>query len=247
MLDFKMISDLHNLLLLQHADSSLKRAESALVEAPRRQAELGEQLAVERKRLDDAKAALDESLRLRRQREGELQSLEAKRSKYKGQLMDVKTNKEYTAMLHEIEGVERDVRTCEDQILVEMERAESLTLAVKHEEADFRQTDAAFKLTAQKLAAEVAQHEREATALRAERDQLLGLLSGAARDLFVRVAKLRGSAVSEARDTMCQACHMKLRPQMYMELRHNDRIQQCPSCSRILVYTAPTPVVDVQP
>ena len=42
--------------------------------------------------------------------EGELQDLEAKRSKYKGQLMDVKTNKEYTAMLHEIEGVEREIR-----------------------------------------------------------------------------------------------------------------------------------------
>ena len=39
-----------------------------------------------------------------------MQDLETKRSKYKGQLMDVKTNKEYTAMLHEIEGVERDIR-----------------------------------------------------------------------------------------------------------------------------------------
>jgi uncharacterized protein len=243
---FKMISDLHNLLLLQHADSGLKHAETALADAPRRKAELAERLAIERKRLDEAKAALDESQRLRRQREGELQSLEAKRSKYKGQLMDVKTNKEYTAMLHEIETVERDVRACEDQILVEMERTESLTVTVKHEEADFKQTDAAFKLEARKLDAEVAQHEREAAALRAERDQLLGQLSDAARDLFTRVAKLRGSAVSEARDTMCQACRMKLRPQMYMELRHNDRIQQCPSCSRILVYTAPPPVVDVQ-
>ena len=50
-----------------------------------------------------------------------VQDLEAKRSKYKGQLMEVKTNKEYTAMLHEIEGVEREIRSREDQILQEME------------------------------------------------------------------------------------------------------------------------------
>jgi hypothetical protein len=242
-----MLADLHNLLLLQHADSSLKRAEAALVEAPRRRAELAARLAAERKRLDDAKQALDESQRLRRQREGDLQTLEAKRSKYKGQLMDVKTNKEYTAMLHEIEGVERDVRACEDQILVEMERAESLGQTVKREEADFKQTDAAYKLEAQALEAELARHQQAAAEQRAERDQLLGRLSDAARELFTRVAKLRGSAVSEAREEMCQACRMKLRPQMYMELRHNDRIQQCPSCSRILVYVAPPPVVDVQP
>ena len=52
--------------------------------------------------------------------------------------MDVKTNKEYTAMLHEIEGVEREIRGREDQILAEMERAETLAAEVKREEAVFK-------------------------------------------------------------------------------------------------------------
>jgi hypothetical protein len=241
-----MLPELKNLVLLQQADSELKRVESALQDAPRRHAETDARREAERGRLDAAKAALDESLRARRQREGELQSLEAKRSKYKGQLMDVKTNKEYTAMLHEIEGVERDVRACEDQILAEMERAESLATAVKHEEADFKQGEAGFKAEIARLEAEVRQLETQAAALRAERDQALATLSDGARELFTRVARLRGSAVSAARDTICQACRVKLRPQMYMELKHNDRITQCPSCSRILFYEAPPPVVDAQ-
>lgn len=242
-----MLPELQNLVLLQQVDSELKRVEAALAEAPRRRADLQQRLANERGRLDAAKAALDESLRTRRQREGELQTLEAKRSKYKGQLMDVKTNKEYTAMLHEIEGVERDVRTCEDQILAEMERAESLSVEVKREEADFKQSEAGFKAEAAALDDEARRLETQAADLRRERDQVLGTLPEAARELFTRVARLRGSAVSQARDEMCQSCRMKLRPQMYMELKHNDRIVQCPSCSRILFYEAPPPVVDVQP
>ena len=67
-----------------------------------------------------------------------MQDLETKRSKYKGQLMDVKTNKEYTAMLHEIEGVEREIRAREDLMLAEMEKAEGLTAEVKREEGDFK-------------------------------------------------------------------------------------------------------------
>jgi len=42
---------------------------------------------------------------------------------------------------------------------------------------------------------------------------------------------------------MCQQCHVKLRPQMYVDLRKNETIQQCPSCSRILYYEPPAPVV----
>ena len=40
---------------------------------------------------------------------------------------------------------------------------------------------------------------------------------------------------------------MKLRPQMFMDLKRNDEIAQCPSCSRILYYEPPVPVEAPQP
>ena len=61
-------------------------------------------------------------------------------------------------------------------------------------------------------------------------------------ELFQRVARLRGIAVSEARDGMCQVCHLKLRPQMYVDLKRNEEIVQCPQCNRILYYEPPAPV-----
>ena len=44
-------------------------------------------------------------------------------SKFKGQLMEVKTNKEYQAMQHEIAAAEQGVREHEDRLLDRMEEA----------------------------------------------------------------------------------------------------------------------------
>src|SRR5215471_18967755 len=133
-----MLPALEKLIQLQTIDADLKKIEGALGDAPRKKAALDSSLAQERARLDEVKEAISGSGKNRRQQESELQDLESKRSKYKGQLMDVKTNKEYTAMLHEIESVEREIKGREDQVLAEMEKAESLTGEVKKEEVSFK-------------------------------------------------------------------------------------------------------------
>ena len=136
-----MNPDLERLIQLQRVESELKRVEAEREAIPRALAEMEGRLAEERGRLDAARADLDTTQKARRQHEQTVQDLEAKRSKYKGQLMDVKTNKEYTAMLHEIEGVERDIRAREDLILGEMERGEGLAVEIKREEESFKQAE----------------------------------------------------------------------------------------------------------
>src|SRR5918999_1168574 len=133
-----MNPDLAGLIRLQRADSELRRVEADLALIPRRRSELQASLAAERGKLEAPRVSLDGSQKNPRRFEGELQDLESKRSKYKGQLMEVKTNKEYTAVLHEIEGVEREIRGREDQVLAEMERAEALTGEIKREDAVFK-------------------------------------------------------------------------------------------------------------
>ena len=62
--------------------------------------------------------------------------------------------------------------------------------------------------------------------------------------LYERVAGLRGTGVAEARDGVCQACHVKMRPQPWVELRQNEQLFQCEACSRILFYEPPPQVVE---
>jgi uncharacterized protein len=242
-----MNPDLERLVQLQRAETDLKRVEGELAEIPRQKARLDERLAEERGRLDAVREALGGSQKARRQLEGELADLETKRSKYKGQLMDVKTNKEYTAMLHEIESVEREIRGREDLILAEMESAETHAADSKREEATFKEVEARHRDEGRALEARADALRRESERLAGERDSVAATVPQDLRDLFQRVAKLRGAAVAIASDGMCQLCHMKLRPQMYLDLKHNDAIVQCPACSRILFYEAPVPVVAPQP
>jgi predicted nucleic acid-binding Zn-ribbon protein len=242
-----MNPDLEKLVLLQRTESEFKRTEAELGDVPRQKAEIDGRLQQEKTRVDAAREALAASQKTRRQQESELMDLEQKRSKYKGQLMDVKTNKEYTAMLHEIEGVEREIRAREDQILTEMERAETLSAEVKREEAVFKSAEERHKADARLLEDKLRALEAQATRLRAERDEVAATLPEGMLQLFNRVAKLRGAAVAEAKDEICQLCHVKLRPQMYMDVRRNEQIIQCPSCSRILYFEPAVPVVAPEP
>ena len=238
-----MHADLEKLIALQQAEVELRRVEGQLADVPRSRAELDTRLAAERARLDASRAALAESQKARKQHEGALQDLEAKRSKYKGQLMEVKTNKEYTAMLHEIEGVEREIREREDHVLAEMERAESLAGEVKAEEGLFSEVEQKSRAEGQALKAQEGKLEEERKRLKAVRDATAATVPEDAMELFQRVARLRGVAVAEARDDMCQLCHVKLRPQEYVELKRNESIVQCAHCSRILYYVPTAPAV----
>ena len=242
-----MNPDLEKLVQLQKADGELKRVETALLEVPRQKAAAEKQLRDEKQRLDRAKEALAESQKGRRQQEAALQDLETKRSKYKGQLMDVKTNKEYTAMLHEIENVEREIKACEDQILLEMERAETLGAEVKREEVLFKSAEEHHHAEMKTLSEQEAALDAEIGKLRKEREAVAQGLADDLLELYGRVARLRGSAVAAARDEMCQVCHVKLRPQMYVDLKRNEDIVQCPACNRILYFEPPVPVVAHHP
>ena len=237
-----MNPDLGSLIQLQAVESELRRTDADLAQLPAQKADLEASLARERGNLDAIRAGLDVSQKNRRKEEGTLQDLEAKRSKYKGQLMEVKTNKEYTAMLHEIEGVEREIRGREDQILSEMEKTEGLAVELKTEEEVFRKEEARHKEAVLALDARARALTAERERLAAERDRVASTVPEDVLALFQRVAKLRGVAVAEASDGRCQECHLLLRLQMYSELKRNDAIVQCPACNRILYYEPPAPV-----
>ena len=69
------------------------------------------------------------------------------------------------------------------------------------------------------------------------REQIVGQLDSRVLAMFDLVSKRRhGVAVAEARDGICTICHVRLRPQVFNNLRRNDDIVQCDSCQRILYF-----------
>ncbi len=238
-----MNPELERLIQLQRTESELRRIQAELAQVPVERTRRENELAGERARLEAAREALSASQKARRGHESGLSDLEGKRSKYKGQLMEVKTNKEYTAMLHEIENVEREIRGIEDRILVEMERAEALVSDAKREEVAFKEIEQRHRGEVARLEEKARSLTAKAEKLAAERKVVAGTIDAEVLDRFDRIAKKRGTAVAAARDGTCQECHVKLRPQMYVDLKRNEDITECPACNRILYYEPPVPVV----
>jgi predicted nucleic acid-binding Zn-ribbon protein len=191
---------------------------------------------------EEKKQRLSANQKERRELDAEIQSIQAKISRHKDQLYQVKTNEQFKAMKHEIEAEEENIRKVEDQILERMMEADQLEKLVN---------DAASRLDVEKarVAAEIRKLESERQAdiqeqerLQVQRRELTGALSEVVRDIYQRVrAARRGVAVAEVRDGCCTRCNVRLRPQVYNEVRMSESIVTCESCSRILYYVERVP------
>jgi predicted nucleic acid-binding Zn-ribbon protein len=114
---------------------------------------------------------------------------------------------------------------------------------------DLQAAEAALKAEQTEVAREQKALDAERSGLEAEiarvtaaRSGVVAKLSRETLMLFERVAHgRRGIAVAEARDGLCTVCHVRLRPQMFNEVRRNDGLHQCDSCTRILYYVGPAP------
>ena len=56
----------------------------------------------------------------------------------------------------------------------------------------------------------------------------------------IAAAKRQGIAVAEAKDGGCLVCHVRMRPQMFNEVRRGENLIQCESCMRILYFVPQT-------
>jgi predicted nucleic acid-binding Zn-ribbon protein len=125
-----------------------------------------------------------------------------------------------------------------------MEEAESISGEVKAAEAELKTRQTTIAAERKALEAEAAALEKTATETAAARVDAARQLSPAALKLFEHVSKQRkGLAVAEARDGGCTVCHVRMRPQMFNEVRRGENLVQCESCLRILYFVpqgAPT-------
>jgi len=232
-----MHPDLQHLIQLQDLDLAADRARRRIAELPAAQQALDVRVADKTAQVTRIKERIAAGQAARREVEKELAVVQGRLSKYKGQLMEVKTNKEYQAMQKEMATAEHDVRAHEDTLLDHMEQAETLAAELKEAEAALKAEQAVVARDHKVLEAESAEIEQELARLTAARTEVIATLSRDVLALFERVAHGRkGVAVAEARDGLCTLCHVRLRPQVFNEVRRNDALHQCDSCTRILYY-----------
>ena len=238
-----MNADLQHLIDLQRLDSEALNAQRRIVDEPEQQKILDGRLEAVTQRVATAKERLAANQAARRTIEKDVAVHQGRLSKFRDQLMSVKTNVEYQAMQKEIGFAETEVRVLEDKILERMIEADELTAALKTAEADLAGEQKAVDADRKALTAEVARLKSALERITKERTDLIAALNPQAFATFDLVSRRRnGVAMAEARDGICTICHVRLRPQVFNTVRRNDEIIQCDSCQRILYYIPPTAV-----
>ncbi|HEX6974161.1 MAG TPA: C4-type zinc ribbon domain-containing protein [Vicinamibacterales bacterium] len=236
-----MSPELQLLIQLQDLDTHLDRVRHRIGEMPLAEQALQARVTERTSAVNGVKERIATSQAHKREIEKELAAIQTRLSKFKGQLMEVKTNKEYQAMQKEMAVAETEIRGHEDRMLDQMEEAEVLAAELKAAEAALKAEQADVSKAQQALATERAGLEKELEEHSAARQAIVSQLPAATISLFERIALgRRGLAVAEARDGLCTACHVRLRPQSFNEIRRNDGLHQCDSCTRILYFVPQT-------
>jgi hypothetical protein len=226
---------LKNLIALQDIELKITTLQKQIFETPNKVQSLKNDLGRLRHEHQDRVVRLQDLSKRRRAREGEVDMMRPKLSRFKDQLMAVKTNKEYTAMLHEIKMAEDQIRAEEDKILEIMEEMEIKEGELKKDEKELNSRTA-------ELEGGIRQAEAAVPGIEAEVARLIEMKaateSSVESDLLSRYRRIaearKGIALAEAKDELCTACHVRIRPQVYADLLHTEIIHTCDSCSRIL-------------
>jgi predicted nucleic acid-binding Zn-ribbon protein len=174
-----------------------------------------------------------------RTRPSELASIEVQRQKYAADLMQVQNQREYAAMLKEIDTVKSQIAEHEEAILKDMTEIEQVKVELATHEDHIRaerqrvaEEHAGVDASVASARARIAELDKERARIESE---LPDPLVGSVRRLEESRA---GQFLSRAVDGVCQSCYVRVRPQGFQEIKLALKLHFCSNCRRLLFHEA---------
>ena len=192
--------------------------------------------ALEEKK-EEEKRRIEELERERVKLEGELEmeSERVKRSQLK--LLEIKTNKEYQALLKEIEMGKEHNSQQEEEIIGMLDEIDRLkadhtsTVERAHRERKEIEQEQA------RVREQMVIVEQHMTQWHHNREEIVEELDPELVKRYTTLKERRnGIAVVLVRNEGCQGCYVNIPPQLYNEVQKNKEIIVCPNCQRILYW-----------
>ena len=233
----KLDEKLKVLLMIQSIDTKFDNISREKEETPKEIEKLKEGLDLLDNAVEQNLSTVEELKKERRKVERELEEIDLKLKKSKLRLNEVKSNREYQAVLKEIEDLKDLTFQKEETVIkwmeeIEIQEKECADNTVRREESqkEYKSKEKAFSQRIREL-------DKEVQSLNEKRVQLSPNLD---EDLLRRYnglrSHLKGRVVVPVIDGVCQECHLGIPPQQYNELIKGDSMQSCPHCSRIIYW-----------
>src|SRR4051794_11669778 len=235
-------SQLRTVIKLQLALDALRKAEKQLAGVPEWMEELHAQHSARLAEIAAVGEAAEQAAHDRRKAEAAIQDANEKLKHYQQQISMVRTQREYSALLQEIDTVKGSIKGLEEQALAGMEGYEAAQARLATERTAFADLDTRYQEALAKWQAERPAVDQQAQTLRAEVKQLRSELPRNVLALFERlyehrngdaVAPLKKSGTGPGQIYHCGACNYRVRLQVVGEIRRGALLQ-CDGCRRFL-------------
>ena len=225
------------LIELQKLDDEIRRETVKKTELPERIEKLKEEIRFHEVMVEEKKSLAESLQRSLKENENELKRLGDTLGKVKGRLFEVKTNKEYQAMLKEMDAITEASDAVEDKILQYYDQVDGSLKALDEVKREYE----AYQ---RKHEGEIGNIEKEIAMI----DRILEDIQEKYREARERIRadlirrydlirqKRNGKAVVAVWKEVCGGCHMNIPPQLYNNLQKYEDIILCPHCNRIIYW-----------
>jgi len=225
------------LIQLQQIDSKIRAIQRTIEDVPGKITEVESPLQDSQNVLNRIKQQHEAFEKKKREKERALEDINDKINKLKMRTGEIKTNKEYQALLKEIKAVEDARSSIEDDILSAMEDADTLGKQIKTEEQNYRANKEKVETLKKDIENEKSETEKELLKVQGIREKVIEAVDSEVYDQYFMLLEICGGlAVIEVKDEICQGCNMNIPPQLFVELKKNEEIYNCPHCRRIIFY-----------
>jgi len=230
------------LVKLQKKDQTIDRLAWQVRQGPERLKGLEAQLQTLEQAIEDDNRRVQELKQEQRQHEGDIEDGVAHIRKSRGRLMGIKNNREYKALLREIEETEKENAKREDKVLECLEEIEGLNQGFELKERRLSKLRDELETEKKAVDKEVARIQQELAHIEQGREGLMQTIDPNLLGKYKQIKSMSGGiAVSLVSHATCGACHLGIPPQMYNELQRQDTLQFCPHCQRIIYWKEAEP------
>jgi len=198
---------------------------------------LDENQVIEKERIQTEKEKIESLEKERRRKEGHLNLEQEKIKRAEGRMFEVKTNKEYQALLSEIEAIKEANSREEEEILQVMDEIDELKKDLSRREREMSITMEKIEAEKRKIQEGMAQGEAVLKKQLERRDVLSKQIESKLFKLYNTLKEKRqGIGVVSVKQETCQGCFVNVPPQMFIEVQKNNSLIRCPNCNRILYW-----------
>ena len=244
-----MSSHLDTIVELQRCLDDLETAERQIAGVPEWMETLHEEHSERLAEIESFEQAAEEASAARRKAEHASAEAEARLKKFQEQVSAVRTQREYAAVLQEIDTVKTEIKELEDRALEELERYDEAQEKLAEKREAFAELDSKYSQALAKWEEEKPAVEQQAETLRSRIAELKAQLPKNLLALFHRIRERHGgdaiapvrSASGSSGDQLwhCTACNYRVRLQVVSQIRRGVLVQ-CDGCKRILSVDEPS-------